>query len=71
VVERGPGHRRDALHRRILRAGAHLVQDKTCPINTLIRVRQGGVIVPFETTSSITSTGMSVGAVRTPDTIAT
>ena len=27
----------DALHRRILRAGAHLVQDKTCPINTLIR----------------------------------
>ena len=43
----------------------------SAPINTLIRVRQGGVIVPFETTSSITSTGMSVGAVRTPDTIAT
>lgn len=40
-------------------------------IDVLVRVRQGGVILPFEAPNTITNTGMSQAAIRTTDTIAT
>ena len=39
--------------------------------DVLVRVRQGKVILPFETGGTVTTAGLSVAAIRTLDTIAT
>lgn len=39
------------------------------PIYVRVRARQAGDIIPFETDSQITTAGMSVAVIRTPDTI--
>jgi hypothetical protein len=38
-------------------------------IDVLVRARQAGEILPFETPSSVTNSGASVSVIRTPDTI--
>lgn len=38
-------------------------------IDVRVRVRQAGVILPFETDSTITSAGLNVSTIRNPDTI--
>jgi len=43
---------------------------QTTGIDVVVRVRQGRVILPFQTGNSIGSTGMSQAAIRTLDTIA-
>lgn len=43
----------------------------TTNIPVLVRARQAGQILPFETESTITSTGMDVSVIRTTDTIFT
>lgn len=46
---------------------ASIVQTVTIPV--LFRVRQAGIILPFETEATIGSNGVSVAAIRNPDTI--
>lgn len=41
----------------------------TSPINVLVEVRNAGVILPFSQEQQVISTGLTVGAVRNPDTI--